>query len=145
MAKHAAPHAPIRVVLASVGAGFIWAAGTCLIGTPPILPYTATTAANGDVCYDLHGGTLCAEDQPQVRTVPVGGVEVGDGSYDLTHEDTGAVTCWVEKAQDVATAEGICGPRGLRPAGSVELGTEVTLNGQPWVATVTGLEPVGAN
>jgi hypothetical protein len=61
------------------------------------------------------------------------------------HEDTGDYTCWVEKVEDVATAEGICGPRGLRPAGSVELGSEVTVNGHQWVATVSGLEPIGAN
>lgn len=54
-------------------------------------------------------------------------------------------TCWVEKVDSVETAEGICGSPELRPAGSLDLGAQVLVNGRPWVATVTGLEPVGAN
>lgn len=66
-------------------------------------------------------------------------------SYDLAHEDTSDYTCWVEKATSQETAEGICGPRGKRPAGSLDVGAQVLVNGRPWVATITGLEPVGAN
>jgi hypothetical protein len=102
-------------------------------------PRTALTVGRR-VVHDLHA--RCADGR-QAGAAPL--PQSVASRWARTAEDTGAVTCWVEKAQDVATAEGICGPRGLRPAGSVELGTEVTLNGQPWVATVTGLEPVGAN
>lgn len=66
-------------------------------------------------------------------------------SYDLAHEDTGDYACWVEKATSQDTAEAICGPRGLRPAGSVDLGAEVVIDGRSWVATLSGLEPVSSN
>lgn len=121
MAKHRAPRKPFWTLLG---------AGTIALGL------TAASLASPPTVYDTSS---------QVTAVPVGGVEVGDGSYDLTHEDTSDTACWVEKWQDVTTAETICGPRGLRPAGSVELGTEVAVSHQMWVATMAGLEPVPTN
>lgn len=34
---------------------------------------------------------------------------------------------------------------GNRLCGPTDVGTELLINGQPWVITVSGLEPVGAN
>jgi hypothetical protein len=100
-------------------------------------------------------------DTAQVQTLPKGGVEVGDGSTTIGCETDGqcaawaqahgvwegsyGVICWAEKVESVDTAEVLCGAQDKRPADAVAIGTELTLNGKPWVVTVTGLEPIGAN
>lgn len=90
------------------------------------------------------GVTAATAPQPELPVVEYTAPQPAQ-SYDLTHEDTGDYTCWVEKATSQEAAEPVCGPRGLRPAGAVSLGAQVLVNGHHWVATMTGLEPVGAN
>jgi hypothetical protein len=38
-----------------------------------------------------------------------------------------------------------CATTGNRLCGPTDVGTELLINGHPWVITVSGLEPVGAN
>jgi hypothetical protein len=109
MAKHRTPRRPFWTLL---GAGTI-ALGLTAAGLTE-LPVVHETAMSDGSCYDFHGGELCRADQAQVRTLPKGGVEVGDGS---------TVGCWVEKVQSAATAEVICGDKGDRPrVGTADVG-----------------------
>lgn len=120
-----------------------------------VAAWVVTTAATAPQPELVQGTPHAAiqEDQPGWNCTTMGNRVCGPG-YDLTHEDTRNGACWAEKVHGaIEDVEIICGDRGDRPAtDTADIGATVwvaadPLDGgrEPWVVTVTGLEPDSTN
>lgn len=137
----------IRAVAALIATVTVWVGVTAATAPEPTTAGTPHAAAETSFC-----GTVAqcdAWDEVADRAYEAG------QSFDLTHEDTSDTSCWVEKATSPATAEVICGARGLRPAtDTVDIGAAFggkpdgdcswSYVSYPWDGSF-GLEPNGCN